>query len=442
MDEQAETGPAGNAQAERSAGAWRYVRLLLLAGLVGVPVSVAAFAFLALLHWLTGFVWEDLPADLGHGVPPWWWPAPWLLVGGFATGAAVKWLPGGGGHVPIDGLSADPVKPSYLPGVLLAALGGLPLGVVLGPEAPLIAVGGAVALLVARRWGPEQGTPESAVLGTSGAAAAVAVIFGSPLVAAVFIMEAAGFARPRLTRVILPCLLAAGVGALVFTGLGDWTGLPVSSLSLPGLDAGAVLHVTDLLWTVPAAVAVAVLVKQVHVLGRALAPAAERRPMTMALTAVAVTAVAAGAYALLTGRSPVDVLLSGQDSLAELSRDPASITAWALVAMIVCKGVSYAVSLAALRGGPIFPGLFLGAAAGVLLSALPGFGTVPALAVGMAAATAAVLPLPVSAAVLVTLLLGADAASMAPVVLIAVVVAFVTERVLDRPRAGTEAVAA
>ncbi|GAA1690107.1 chloride channel protein [Glycomyces endophyticus] len=425
---------------ERLAGTGRYLRLLLLAGLVGIPVSVAAFAFLALLHWMTAFVWEDLPADLGHDLPPWWWPVPWLLVGGFAVGAAVKWLPGGGGHVPIEGLSAAPVRPSHLPGVLLAALGGLPLGVVLGPEAPLMAVGGAVALLVVRRWGPEAGTPESAVLGTSGAAAAVAVIFGSPLVAAVFIMEAVGFAGPKLTRVILPCLLSAGVGALVFTGLGDWTGLPVSSLALPGLGAAS-LHAADLLWTVPAAAAIAVGVKWIHSLGRRLAPAAQRRPMTLALAAAAVTAVCAGAYALLTGRSPVEVLLSGQDSLGELSRDPASLTAWALIAMIACKGIAYAVSLASLRGGPIFPGLFLGAAAGVLFSALPGYGAVPALAAGMAAATAAVLPLPVSAAVLVTLLLGADAAEMAPVVLIAVVVAFVTERFLDRPRARAAAAA-
>jgi H+/Cl- antiporter ClcA len=430
VDEQTEPG---SARLEQLARTGQYVRLLLLAGAVGIPVSVVAFAFLALLHRMTAFVWEDLPADLGLDPLPWWWPAPWLLAGGIVVGIAVKWLPGGGGHVPIDGLSAEPVKPSYLPGVLLAAVGGLPLGVVLGPEAPLMAVGGATALLIARRWGPEQGTPAAAVLGTSGAAAAVAVIFGSPLVAAVFILEAVGFSGPKLTRVILPCLLSAGVGALMFTGLGDWTGLPVSSLRLPGLGAAA-LHVTDLLWTVPAAAAIAIGVKQVHALGRRLAPVAQRRPLALAVAAAVVTAVSAGAYALLTGRSPVEVVLSGQESLAELSTDPASFTAWALVALLVCKGLAYAVSLAALRGGPIFPGLFLGAAAGVLLSALPGFGAVPALAAGMAAATAAVLPLPVSAAVLVTLLLGADASAMTPVVLIAVVVAFVTEQALDRRR--------
>jgi hypothetical protein len=60
------------------------------------------------------------------------------------------------------------------------------------------------------------------------------------------------------------------------------------------------------------------------------------------------------------------------------------------------------------------------------------------MAAGMAAATAAILPLPISAAVLITLLLGPDASGMAPIVLIAVVVAFVSEQIFQPP---TEAVA-
>ena len=59
------------------------------------------------------------------------------------------------------------------------------------------------------------------------------------------------------------------------------------------------------------------------------------------------------------------------------------------------------------------------------------------MAAGMAAGTAAILPLPVSAAVLVTLLLGPNAAAMSPIVLIAVVVATVAERVIDPRRSGT-----
>jgi H+/Cl- antiporter ClcA len=58
---------------------------------------------------------------------------------------------------------------------------------------------------------------------------------------------------------------------------------------------------------------------------------------------------------------------------------------------------------------------------------------VPAIAVGMAAATASILPFPVSSAVLVILLLGPSAAAMTPIVLIAVVVAFTSEQIISRP---------
>jgi H+/Cl- antiporter ClcA len=414
--------------AERLGG--RYARVLALASLVGVPVSVAAFAFLALLHWLTHFVWEELPEQWGLDPVPWWWPVPWLLVGGALVALAITRLPGHGGHVPIDGLSPEPAPPAHLPGVLLAALGGLPLGVVLGPEAPLMAVGAALATILTGRWIARG--PENLLISTSGSAAAVAVIFGSPLVAAVFILESAGSAGVRATRVVLPCLLSAGIGALVFTGLGEWTGLQVSSLQLPGLELPERPDLADLLWTIPMAVLIAVGVRQVHHLGRRLILHAARRPALMAMAAVAITAVVAAAYSLLTGRSPVEVLLSGQDALG-LFTEPGDVPGrWALVALLVFKGVAYAVSLATLRGGPIFPALFLGAAFGALLSGLPGYGIAPALAAGMAAATAAILPLPVSAAVLVTLLLGSGSAAMAPIVLIAVVVAFVTEQLIDR----------
>ncbi|MFE3127422.1 hypothetical protein ACFXHD_28820 [Streptomyces hydrogenans] len=49
--------------------------------------------------------------------------------------------------------------------------------------------------------------------------------------------------------------------------------------------------------------------------------------------------------------------------------------------------------------------LFLGAVAGVLLSPLPGFGAIPAVAAGMAAAAAA-LRLPVSSVALAVLVPG------------------------------------
>jgi H+/Cl- antiporter ClcA len=104
-----------------------------------------------------------------------------------------------------------------------------------------------------------------------------------------------------------------------------------------------------------------------------------------------------------------------------------------LLAVLLFKSVAYTLCLGSLRGGPVFPALFLGAAVGLLLAPLPGLGVAPAMAAGMAAATSSVLRLPVSSVVLVAVLLGS--AAMMPVVIVASVVAFVITQLLPLGRA-------
>ena len=148
-----------------------------------------------------------------------------------------------------------------------------------------------------------------------------------------------------------------------------------------------------------------------------------------------VAGAAACAYALLSDRSPAEVALSGQATLPALAAGPGAWSTGALVALLVCKSIAYAVCLGTFRGGPVFPALFLGGAVGVLgAGLLPGLSLLPALAIGMAAGMA-VTGLPVTSVVLVVLLLGASAASQMPVVILAVVVALVVEELLtSRPR--------
>ncbi|MFF4230660.1 chloride channel protein [Streptomyces sp. NPDC001820] len=411
-----------------------YLKTLVFCALIGIPVSLAAFWFLVALHELEHLMWADLPHALNWDTPPWWWPLPLLLVAGIAVGLVVTHLPGAGGHIPASGLHAGGATTRALPGVILAAVASLPLGATLGPEAPLIALGGGLALLF-RDFARMPATPEStALLGAAGSAAAIAVIFGNPLIAAVLLMEVAGVGGTQLFAVMLPALLSSGVGSLVFTGFGNWTGLPTGSLSLklgapfPRLDAG------DVLWSVLMAVAIGAAVHLVMAGGRRVALYVPRRPVVhTALCALAAGACAA-VYALVTDRSPVDVASSGQATLTGLAADPHAWGVGALIAVLLCKGAAYALCLGSLRGGPVFPSLFLGAAAGVLLAPLPGLGVVPGLAAGMAAAAAGALRLPVSSVVLVVLVLGS--AAMIPVVILAAVVAFVTTELLPRGNAA------
>ncbi|MFE9931192.1 chloride channel protein [Streptomyces sp. NPDC005533] len=427
-------GPGGATQPEeadrlrellRSAG---YLKALVFCALIGVPVSLVAFWFLVGLHELEHLMWSGLPESLGWDAPPWWWPLPLLLVAGVSVGFVVTRMPGGGGHIPASGLHTGGVTPGALPGVLLAALLSLPLGATLGPEAPLIALGGGLALLFRDLAQVPASAQSTALLGAAGAAAAVAVIFGSPLIAGVLLIEVAGVGGPQLFAVMLPALLSSGVGSLVFTGFGRWTGLDAPSLSvkvgvpLPRLDPG------DVLWSVPIAVAIGFLMHLIMRGGRSTARFVARRPLAHTTLCALAAGVCAAVYGLTTGRSPANVASSGQETLSAMAGDPSAWGVGALIALVLCTGVAYALCLGSLRGGPVFPSLFLGCAVGVLLAPLPGLGIVPGMAIGMAASTTSALRLPVSSIVLVVLVLGSVA--MTPVVILASVVAFVTIQLL------------
>ena len=95
----------------RDAEAGGYVRTLVLAALLGVPVAFAAVLFQTAIHDLIHLVWEVIPDDLGWSDPAWWYV---ILVPGLAgllVAAAVR-LPGHGGHSPLEGLAADPMTRS------------------------------------------------------------------------------------------------------------------------------------------------------------------------------------------------------------------------------------------------------------------------------------------------------------------------------------------
>src|SRR5262245_49147487 len=123
----------------RDEEALAYVRTLVLAALLGVPVAFAAVLFQTAIHDVTHVVWDVIPDDLGWSEPAWWYV---ILVPGLAgllVAAAVR-LPGHGGHSPLEGLGAEPVEPTYLTSILTAALATLGLGLVPRPAPPLIAV--------------------------------------------------------------------------------------------------------------------------------------------------------------------------------------------------------------------------------------------------------------------------------------------------------------
>src|SRR3954471_11308440 len=94
-----------------------YARLLVLAALVGVPISAVAYFYLKLVNVLQKAIFTGLPQDvLGFNSTPAWWPLPVVAIGGRVAALAIPRLPGIGGHSPADGFHAGGVtRPIDLP---------------------------------------------------------------------------------------------------------------------------------------------------------------------------------------------------------------------------------------------------------------------------------------------------------------------------------------
>ena len=403
-----------------------YVGLLLVAAVLGVPVSAVAYGFLALVSYLQKEIFTHLPHGLGFHATPVWWPLPALAVGGLIAAAAIRYLPGKGGPSPAGGFKMHgPPTPAQLPGVILAALATLIFGAVLGPEMPLILLGGGLVLVflkLARREVPEQGRR---VLASAGSFASISTLMGSPILGAFLLMEASGLGGPMLGVVLVPGLLAACIGTLVFVGLDAWTGLGTFSLAVPGLPHFSRPDVAEFGWAVAIGVVAPFIGWGIRWLGRSLQTYAERQPLlVIPLAGLAVAGLAIG-YAEATGKGTDDVLFSGQSALSPLIQHAAGYTAGTLVLLVLCKALAYGISLGSFRGGPIFPALFVGAAGGIAMSHLPGLPLVPAVAMGLGAMSVVMLTLPLTSVLLATLLLSSDGLAVTPLVIVAVVVAYV-----------------
>jgi H+/Cl- antiporter ClcA len=414
----------------------QFRRLLVLSALIGVLVSLAAWCFLELINVIQQGVYEDLPDALGFDAAPWWWPLPVLGLAGLIIAFAIVRLPGRGGHVPAEGLkTGPPTTPAELPGVLLAALAAIGLGLVLGPEAPLIGLGTGLALLavqLSKKDVPDQG---KLVLAAAASFAALATIFGSPVIGAVIIIEAAGLGGPTLPLILLPGLMAAGIGSLVFVGFGTLTGLSTDAYAIAplSLPTYATPQLSDLLWTIVLGIAAAVVTFGIVEIGRRTSYVVMRRPFVAYPLAALVVAVLAIAFSQITDQPANAVLFSGQEEMSAVVSQAGTLALGTLALLIIFKGLAWAVSLGGARGGPTFPAIFVGIVGGLLASHLPGLAETPAVGVLIGAMVVSVLRLPLSAIVL-ALIVSQAGAGAAPLIIVGVVVAYIAVAVMSERR--------
>jgi H+/Cl- antiporter ClcA len=278
------------------------------------------------------------------------------------------------------------------------------------------------------------------VLSLAGSFSAISALFGGPLVAGMLLLEGGVGLGPKLIPILLPGLVAAGVGFVLFVGIGDWGGIESFQLVVPGLPPYEGTHVRDLLLAIVVGVVAAVLVAAVQRLARDIG--ARGRPRLGLPALLLGGGFAVGLLALLAdafGADSQDVFFSGQASVPGLVM---ASSAKVVLVLLVAKGLAYAICLGCgFRGGPVFPAIFLGV--GLATLAVIAFDVSPtvAVAIGTAAGTAAVTRLVFASVLFAALLSGTSVPDTVPAAVFAAVAAWLMVHALERRASGDAVVA-
>ena len=395
-----------------------------LAIVLGILGALGASVFILVMDEAQKWIWKDLPAALGFDGLPMWWIALMLLIG--ACIVALAWrLPGATGNGPLTGFHFD-TPAINAPSILLAALGSLIFGFVLGPEAPLIIMGTTIGALLMRGR-----APQLVQLGMLlGGAAAIGAIFGNPFVMAFMLLEFAALGiLPAIA--LVPSLVALGSGYLVQIGVGPWSGIGTHSLAVPGLPTYDNLSVRDLIFGLVIAVIASIVAAIARELGERVAQLAAKHRGFVLFAVALLTAALAIAVTEITGVDVGFVLFSGQSDMTSLIAETSILT---VVLVLIAKMFAYGMALGGgYRGGPIFPATFLGVAVGVLSSLVfPEISVTAMAATGIAATATVMLRLPFTSALLAMVLLSSSGAAVAPFAIMGAVVGFGVRQGLDK----------
>ncbi len=244
-----------------------------------------------------------------------------------------------------------------------------------------------------------------------------------------------GIGGSTAALLVLPGLLAAGVGSLVYFGFGSVTGLPTDAYALHPLPLEPLEEITFGSFAIVAIAAASAGLMGYVVVWGGQRVAALVRGRHLALVPVAGLAVAATAIAFgqVTGPPEYTVLFSGSRALAPVVQAAGTWPTTTIALLLLLKAAAWSVSMGAFRGGPVFPAVFVGTVGGLLAAAVTGLPTSVAIPAVVGASLVAILRLPLSAAA-IALLLGSGAGLVAtPLVIVAVVVSYLVVTALGDP---------
>ena len=385
--------------------------LLAHAVALGVFGAVAGLLFVGAITG--GGKWYS-DADPGWFGGHWWWvavgAAAGIGVGVLRRATNLPW------HTPglFDDLQTQEVETALVPGIAAVSLVSLIGGASLGPEKALGAMGGGAGTWLARRRTlGEENSQVNTLVGFTGAYGG---LFSSPVIVVMLVLEAARPGGQRFFKTLVGGVVASSVSFGIYFAIAGAV----------FLDAYQVppYNVED--WQLLAGIPLGLFAALLAALLGAFTGLASRLFGRLRLPAIAKSTLGGVVFGLVGVALPL-TMFSGSDQLKTVLKDAGTLGLGLLIAVLIAKMLAFAVSQGSgFIGGPIFPALFVGGTAGVLVHQV--FPSVPlglAFSCLLAAVPGSVAPAPFSMVLMAAFLTQVGALQTAPI-LIAVISALLT----------------
>jgi H+/Cl- antiporter ClcA len=377
---------------------------------LGVFGAFAGLVFMGVIGF--GGRWYA-DADPGWFGGQWWWVA--VTAGAGVLVGLLRRLTRLPEQIPglIPDLQEGHVDPRLVPGIAVVSAVSLIGGASLGPEKALGSIGGGAGSWIAQR---RKLSREDAQLCTlSGFGGAYGGLFSSTVIVVMFILELARPGGHRFAKALVGQIVASSVSFGIYFAIAGAV----------FLDAYQVPPYAFEDWQLLAGIPLGLLAALVVTLLVVLVQGATRL-FALVKPEIVRTTLGGVVFGVIGVALPL-TMFTGSAQLKTVLDDAGSLGVGLLVVLVIAKQVTFAVCQASgFVGGPIFPALFIGGTAGVLVhEVLPAVPLGLAFTCLLAAVPGSLAAAPFSMVLLAAFLTQVGALQTAPI-LIAVVTAFLT----------------
>jgi len=322
------------------------------AAALGVFGAFAGLVSLGVIKFGGRWVTDSRPGWFGGH---WWWVAV-TAAAGLVVGLLRRLtrLPE---EVPglFEDLKAEHFDAGLVPGTMAVSAVSLIGGASVGPEKVLASMGAGVGSWIARRRGLDE--EDSRVNTQAGIAGIFGGLFSSPVIVVMLILEVARPGGHRFSKTLVTDLVAGSVSFGIYFAIAGAV----------FLGAYQVPRYTFEDWQLLAGIPLGMFGALVTILAAGSMTLASRLFGQLKIPAIAKSTLGGITFGIVGVALPL-TMFSGGDQLSSVLKDARTLGLGVCIAILIAKMLTYAVSQGSgFVGGPIFPTLFIGGTAGIVV---------------------------------------------------------------------------